>query len=111
MRRLGALLLGLVMVLAGIGLTVGSYLFARLHGIHLHYLNYGLMLAGLGLMVRALFFSGDWKRPRDLAAGELNPLAAVPPGQCWSCGRRVKPNATLCLHCGAAQRSSPNHGR
>jgi hypothetical protein len=108
MRRLGALLLGLVMLLTGIGLAVGIFVFAHRISIRILVASCGLVIAGLGLMGRALFFSGYWKRPRSLAEGGLNPLNAVPPGQCWNCGRRVKPNATLCLHCGVAQRSSIN---
>ncbi|HEX6122204.1 MAG TPA: zinc ribbon domain-containing protein [Ktedonobacterales bacterium] len=123
MGRTGRFIIGLMALLIGIGLTIGSFFSALLNGGHIYFIYYGLIIGGLGQIVWS-FFCKDKQRTPTLRRsrkrkpvgypsepqiyGGMATLAAVPPGQCWNCGKRVKPEAQLCLHCGAAQRSSPN---
>jgi hypothetical protein len=115
----GSFWTGLVMLIAGVGLTVGSYMAATSLG-GVTFVFYGLIIGGIVRMILSastLRSSGHtgYRGSRPYMTGvpgyqtggpPILPYGASPtqavPGHCWLCGGKVKRGSSICLHCGAS---------
>lgn len=110
---------GLIMVALGVGLTVFSYSVASPGGTYIVF--FGLIIGGLISMFRGIAApgaAGSSRRGYKTRSGHARvpPLyyieepSVMPPGYCWQCGRKVKPEVLVCVACGAAQMTQASRG-
>ncbi len=102
--------LGMVMYLVGLGLTVGRFMTTYTVGGFVNLLLYLITIGGIVRMMSSahavLYVSGGHRFRSGTGMPAIPsfvaPPSEMPPGFCWQCGGKVKPDGVICLHCGAS---------
>lgn len=104
--------LGLALYLVGLWFSVDRFLTTYSIGGFGNIFFYLITIGGIVRMMSsadAVLTASVARRHRPGATGLpgvpnfVAPPSEMPPGLCWQCGGRVRPDRVICLHCGASQ--------